>query len=62
MQTFSPSVRHRTECFYGLLLRIVARDSTAARGMASSIGISVMPHFGQLPGASRTISGCIGQV
>ncbi len=29
---------------------------------ATVIGSSAMPHFGQLPGSSRTISGCIGQV
>jgi hypothetical protein len=38
-------------------------DTTGAAGArASCIGISAMPHFGQLPGASCTISGCIGQV
>jgi hypothetical protein len=35
-------------------------------GFLSSIvtvrGSSAMPQIGQLPGASRTISGCIGQV
>ena len=28
----------------------------------ATIGSSAMPQIGQVPGASRTISGCIGQV
>ena len=41
-----------------------ARAGAAGAALAteSSIGISAMPHFGQLPGPSCTISGCIGQV
>ena len=31
-------------------------------GVGTPIGSSAMPQIGQLPGASRTISGCIGQV
>ena len=43
------------------------RDISASSGLPSSpavgvIGSSAMPQIGQLPGPSRTISGCIGQV
>jgi hypothetical protein len=34
-------------------------SSSSAEGI---IGSSAMPQIGQCPGASRTISGCIGQV
>ena len=42
------------------------KSTSSGFGPASSagtpIGSSAMPHFGHSPGASRTISGCIGQV
>jgi GntR family transcriptional regulator len=36
--------------------------SKATREVASGIGISAIPHFGQLPGPACSISGCMGQV
>ena len=43
------------------------RVKSASSGVSSSssegiIGSSAMPHLGQVPGPSWTISGCIGQV
>jgi len=43
------------------------RDMSRSSGFSSSSsvterGSSAISHFGQSPGASRTISGCIGQV
>jgi hypothetical protein len=41
----------------------MARSSGFAGSSADGIiGSSAMPQIGQLPGASRTTSGCIGQV
>ncbi len=42
--------------------RVMSRSSVFSSSPVASIGSSAMPHFGQLPGWSRTISGCIGQV
>ncbi len=43
--------------------RLMSTSSALSSSSApSSIGSSAMPQIGQLPGASRTISGCIGQV
>ena len=43
--------------------RVMSRSSgLPASPAAGVIGSSAMPQIGQLPGSSRTISGCIGQV
>ncbi len=41
-------------------MSVSSGDSPSARSGAT--GSRAMPHFGQAPGASRTISGCIGHV
>ena len=43
--------------------RVMSRSSGLTVSPADGvIGSSAMPQIGQLPGASRTICGCIGQV
>ena len=43
--------------------RDMSVNSALSSGLATGvIGSSAMPQIGQLPGPSRTISGCIGQV
>ena len=43
--------------------RVMSRSSSlSSSSPVAAIGSSAMPHLGQLPGSSRTISGCIGQV
>ena len=43
--------------------RVMSRNSGLAASPADGvIGSSAMPQIGQLPGPSRTICGCIGQV
>ena len=47
----------------GMSGRVMARSSLSSSLSAwTIIGSSAIPHFGQVPGESRTISGCIGQV
>src|SRR3982751_835225 len=41
--------------------RVMSRSSVSSPS-AAPIGTSAMPHFGQEPGPTCTISGCIGQV
>jgi hypothetical protein len=43
-------------------LRILMSSALSSSSTATVRGSSAMPHFGQLPGASRTTSGCMGQV
>jgi hypothetical protein len=43
--------------------RVISRSSGLGPASAVTVrGSSAMPQIGQLPGWSRTISGCIGQV
>ena len=42
--------------------RVRSRNSESSASPVPAIGTSAMPQIGQSPGASRTISGCIGQV
>jgi hypothetical protein len=43
--------------------RVIATSSgSGAVSSAGTRGSSAMPQIGQVPGASRTISGCIGHV
>ena len=42
--------------------RVRSRSSLSSASPVPAIGTSAMPQIGQLPGASRTICGCIGQV
>ena len=42
--------------------RVMSTSSGLTSSSAVAVrGSSAMPHFGQLPASSRTISGCIGQ-
>src|SRR5246127_3192535 len=43
-------------------LRIEMYSASGVSSTAMSIGSSAIPHFAHVPGASRIISGCIGQV
>jgi hypothetical protein len=43
-------------------IRRVKSVSSSLGSSLGSIGSSAIPQSGQAPGASRTISGCIGQV
>ncbi len=43
-------------------IRRVKSVSSSLGSSEGTIGSSAMPQIGQDPGASRTISGCIGQV
>jgi hypothetical protein len=44
-------------------LRVMSSSSGLRSSSATGLrGSSAMPHFGQLPGPRRTISGCIGHV
>jgi len=43
-------------------IRRVKSVSSSLGSSEGSIGSSAMPQIGQAPGASRMISGCIGQV
>ena len=45
-----------------ILSRRVKSENLGPGASDGSTGSSVMPQIGQLPGASRMISGCIGQV
>jgi hypothetical protein len=40
--------------------RLMSRSSASSSAIAASAGSSAMPQIGQLPGPSRTISGCMG--
>jgi hypothetical protein len=42
--------------------RVRSRSSLSSASPVPAIGTSAMPQIGQLPGASRTICGCIGHV
>ena len=42
--------------------RVISTSSGFVSSPEAVIGSSAMPQMGQLPGPSRTISGCIGQV
>ena len=62
--TNSPMVRTISGMAAAALIHI-RRVKSASSGLGppvGSIGSSAMPQIGQLPGASRTICGCIGQV
>src|SRR4051812_5826024 len=42
--------------------RLMSRSSGFSYSAATGVGSKAMPHIGHEPGASRTISGCIGHV
>ena len=42
--------------------RVISRSSESSSSASTVRGSSAMPHLGQLPGWSWTISGCMGQV
>lgn len=43
-------------------LRVMSLSSESSSSTCGVIGSSAIPHLGQVPGPSRTTSGCIGQV
>jgi len=60
----SPIVRIISGTAAAALIHIRRVKSTSSPLVSSegTIGSSAMPQIGQLPGSSRTISGCIGQL
>src|SRR5512145_3208054 len=42
--------------------RVRSRSSESSAAPVPAIGTRAIPHLGQEPGPSRTISGCMGQV
>ncbi len=41
---------------------LISMSSALSSSTSTDMGSRAIPHFGQLPGSSRIISGCIGQV